>query len=68
MSSWIARKKVKYLGIPKYINSGLYEHAGVKYRFMVMQRFGSDLQNLFESNGKQFSIKTVLQLGLRIVC
>lgn len=34
---------------------------------MVMDRFGTDLQKVFEENGKRFSRKTVLQLGLRLV-
>lgn len=34
---------------------------------MVMDRLGKDLQKIFEEQGKQFSHKTVLQLGLRIV-
>lgn len=32
-----------------------------------MDRFGRDLQKMYEENTKQFSHKTVLQLGLRIV-
>lgn len=32
-----------------------------------MDRFGRDLQKMYEENAKQFSHKTVLQLGLRIV-
>lgn len=34
---------------------------------MIIDRFGRDLQKMYEENGKQFSHKTVLQLGLRIV-
>ncbi|XP_014396957.1 PREDICTED: serine/threonine-protein kinase VRK1 [Myotis brandtii] len=37
------------------------------YRFMVMDRFGSDLQKIYEANAKRFSRKTVLQLSLRIL-
>lgn len=33
-----------------------------------MDRFGSDLQKIYEANAKRFSRKTVLQLSLRIVC
>ena len=53
--------------MPKYIAFGSYERKGVRYRFMVMERFGTDLQKLFENNGKEFSRKTVLQLGLSLV-
>lgn len=37
------------------------------YRFMIMDRFGRDLQKMYEENAKQFPHKTVLQLGLRVV-
>ncbi|KAF4800991.1 Serine/threonine-protein kinase VRK1 [Turdus rufiventris] len=40
---------------------------GMFYRFMIMDRFGRDLQKMYEENAKQFSHKTVLQLGLRIL-
>ncbi|KAJ6661839.1 hypothetical protein lerEdw1_013010 [Lerista edwardsae] len=39
----------------------------ISYRFMVMDRFGKDLQKIFEESGKRFTRKTVLQLGLRIL-
>jgi len=34
---------------------------------MIMDRFGRDLQKMYEENAKQIPRKTVLQLGLRIV-
>ncbi|XP_030922132.1 serine/threonine-protein kinase VRK1 isoform X2 [Geospiza fortis] len=37
------------------------------YRFMIMDRFGRDLQKMYEENAKQFPHKTVLQLGLRVL-
>ncbi|KAJ7411624.1 Serine/threonine-protein kinase VRK1 [Willisornis vidua] len=37
------------------------------YRFMIIDRFGRDLQKIYEENEKRFSHKTVLQLGLRIL-
>lgn len=64
---WITSQNLKYLGVPKYWGSGLHENGGNSYRFMVMDRFGSDLQKIFESNGKRFPHKTVLQLGLRLL-
>ncbi|KAG9336673.1 hypothetical protein JZ751_003021 [Albula glossodonta] len=65
--SWIKSHKLKYLGVPKYWGSGLHEKAGKRYRFMVMDRFGTDLQKVFEQHGKRFPRKLVLQLGLRLL-
>ncbi|XP_034274322.1 serine/threonine-protein kinase VRK1 isoform X3 [Pantherophis guttatus] len=67
IKKWISSHKLKYLGVPKYWGSGLHQKNGKSYRFMVMDRFGKDLQKIFEEQGKQFSRKTVLQLGLRIL-
>ncbi|KAJ8411813.1 hypothetical protein AAFF_G00154510 [Aldrovandia affinis] len=67
IQSWIKSHKLKYLGVPKYWGSGLHEKEGKRYRFMVMDRFGTDLQKIFEQHDKRFSRKLVLQLGLRLL-
>lgn len=67
IGAWMKSKKMEYLGVPKYWGSGFHEKNGKRYRFMVMDRFGTDLQKLFEGNGKKFSRKLVLQLGLRLL-
>nr|XP_014340688.1 PREDICTED: serine/threonine-protein kinase VRK1 isoform X2 [Latimeria chalumnae] len=67
IQKWLSSRKMKYLGVPKYWGSGLYAKNGKSYRFMVMDRFGTDLQKIFEKNGNRFAHKTVLQLGLRLI-
>ncbi|KAJ3613732.1 hypothetical protein NHX12_019978 [Muraenolepis orangiensis] len=67
IQSWTKSRKMKYLGVPKYWSSGLHENGGKKYRFMVMDRFGTDLQKKFEECGKTFPRSLVLQLGLRLL-
>ncbi|KAK2843042.1 hypothetical protein Q7C36_011257 [Tachysurus vachellii] len=67
IGTWIKSRKLKYLGVPKYWGSGLHENGGKRYRFMVMDRFGTDLQKKFEESGKKFPRKLVLQLGLRLL-
>ncbi|XP_017332518.1 serine/threonine-protein kinase VRK1 [Ictalurus punctatus] len=67
IGAWIKSRKLKYLGVPKYWGSGLHEKGGKRYRFMVMDRFGTDLQKKFEEGGKRFPRKLVLQLGLRLL-
>ena len=59
--------KMKSLGMPQFIAAGMLDRNGVKYRFMIMERFGTDLQKLFEANRKSFSHKAVLQLAVRVV-
>ena len=60
-------KKLKTFGMPRFVASGQHESGGVKYRFMVMDRFGSDLQKLFEQHGKKFPVKTVFTLAIQMV-
>ncbi|KAM9294295.1 serine/threonine-protein kinase VRK1-like [Gastrophryne carolinensis] len=67
IQKWIGSHNLKYLGVPRYWGSGLHNKSGNSYRFMVMDRFGKDLQKIFEESGKQFPHKTVLQLGLRLI-
>ena len=67
VESWKKEKGVKHVGIPPYIASGSLDKDGKKFRFMVMERFGEDIDALFRKNNKQFAMGTVLQLGLRIV-
>lgn len=38
-----------------------------RYRFMVIDRLGTDLQKKFEECGRRFPRKLVLQLGLQLV-
>ncbi|XP_056147732.1 serine/threonine-protein kinase VRK2 isoform X2 [Lampris incognitus] len=56
-----------FLGIPAYWGSGLAEHNGTRYRFMAMDRLGSDLQKICKSIGGRLRKTAVLQLGLRLV-
>ncbi|KAM4541779.1 serine/threonine-protein kinase VRK1 [Odontesthes bonariensis] len=67
IQSWMKSHKVKHLGVPRYWGSGLHERGGKKYRFMVIDRLGIDLQKKFEECGRRFSRKLVLQLGLRLL-
>lgn len=54
IQKWIRTHKLKYLGVPKYWGSGLHDKNGKSYRFMIMDRFGSDLQKIYEANAKGF--------------
>ena len=38
---------------------------GEKYRFMVMQQIGADVQKLFEANKKQFQVNTALKFSFQ---
>lgn len=67
VQDWVKKMRLQYLPIPKYITSGSHEFKGVKYRFMVMQRFGTDIEKHFRIHTR-FSDSTVCYLALRMVC
>uniref|UniRef100_UPI0037E71B44 serine/threonine-protein kinase VRK1 n=1 Tax=Semicossyphus pulcher TaxID=241346 RepID=UPI0037E71B44 len=67
IQSWMKSHKLKSLGVPRYWGSGLHERGGKRYRFMVIDRLGTDLQKKFEESGRRFPRKLVLQLGLRLL-
>lgn len=53
--------------MPIYIASGSHEYKGKKYRFLVMEKFGTDIWKLYLENNKKFPAATAYQLGLQIV-
>lgn len=67
IQNWMKSHKLKSLGVPRYWGSGLHNKGGKRYRFMVIDRLGTDLQKKFEQSGKRFPRKLVLQLGLRLL-
>lgn len=67
VTQWMDAKKLKFLGMPRFVGSGSHEYRGEKYRFMIMQRFGTDIQKLFDAAKRRFPLNTVINLGLRII-
>ena len=64
---WIKSHGLSYLAVPKFIASGSHDHAGTKFRFMVMERFGEDIEKKFCAAGRRFSLPTVCYLALKLV-
>lgn len=55
-----------FLSMPAYISSGSHEHDGIKYRFLVMEKYGSDLGK-FLIQHKKFPPATLFNIGIQIV-
>lgn len=60
-------RKLKSLGMPQFYGFGTHDLNGIKYRFLVMERYGKDLWSLFLENGRIFPTHTVLTIGLQVV-
>ncbi|GAB1861817.1 non-specific serine/threonine protein kinase [Camponotus japonicus] len=67
IDSWQRKKKLVALGMPKYIASGSHEYKNIKYRFLVINRYGKDLWKVFEENNKHFAEHIVYKLALQII-
>ncbi|XP_029691207.1 serine/threonine-protein kinase VRK2 isoform X2 [Takifugu rubripes] len=67
IKSWKRSRRLDFLGIPTYWGAGLAEYDNGSYRFMVIDRLGSDLQKVCERSGGRMKKATVLQLGQRLV-
>ena len=67
VSSWVSSHKLAYLPIPQYMAQGRHCHAGLDYRFLVMDCFGDDVEKKFNQCGRRFGSKTVCHLAIRIV-
>ena len=55
--------ELEFLGMPCFIANGIHERPGSKYRFLVMQRFGDDLQKKLNENNNTFDLKTAYTLA-----
>ncbi|KAK0092917.1 hypothetical protein PV326_000324 [Microctonus aethiopoides] len=67
ISTWKKKKKIQRLGMPEFIGSGSHECHGIKYRFVIMERYGTDLWKLFIENNRKFPEHTVYKLAIQII-
>lgn len=59
--------KLKHLGMPNFIGSGSHDLEGLKHRFIVMPRYGSDIWSYYLSHNKKFPLATVYRLALQMI-
>jgi len=68
ITEYTSMKRLKHLGVPRFVASGSHNRAGHKYRFLVMPRFGSDLQRILDHlDGQKLSVKVACSVGLQIL-
>ena len=56
-----------FLGMPCLRGNGSHIYKNEKYRFLVMDRFGKDLQKLFQTGKKRFSDQVTYNLAIKII-
>ena len=68
IETWKRDYKLDRFGMPKYLGSGSFQYQGNRYRFIITERFGLNLQQIIEQqHDKRFSFETVYQVGIQIV-
>lgn len=67
IDAWVAKNGVKALGMPYYVGGGSHFYNGERYRFLVLPRFGQDVQKLFLKNHRKLHVKTAFTLASYIV-
>nr|CAD7194646.1 unnamed protein product [Timema douglasi] len=67
IDEWMKARKLKSLGMPRFVASGSHSSGGHKYRFMVMERFGQDLDSLLAKGGKTFPLPAVLRIARQVL-
>ena len=67
IATWQRSRRLRRLGMPRFVGSGSVEFAGERHRFMVMERLGTDLQQLLDRHGGRFPFSTALHIGLQVV-
>ncbi|GAA51907.1 serine/threonine-protein kinase VRK1 [Clonorchis sinensis] len=56
VNKWIVQNSLKFLGIPRYVSSGLFSPPGkASCRFLIMDRFAGDLESVLKTR----KLKTV---------
>lgn len=68
VESWKKKHGIKHLGVPRYVASGTHVNGSTRYRFLVMDQFGEDVEKKFTEYGRKFNITTVCSLAIQLVC
>jgi vaccinia related kinase len=66
IDEWKKSRGLKHVGLSPYIGSGSHVYRGQKYRFLVLERYGQDLDKLFVQSGR-LPVETVFYLGIQIL-
>ena len=51
----------------QFIAAGIHEYNKKELRYLIMPRFGRDLQKVFEENGKKFGRELIAQIATKIL-
>lgn len=67
VNKWKNERGIKVLGIPAFYGSGSHQYQSEKYRFIVIERYGNDLWNIFLKNKRKFPPAVVYKCAIQII-
>ena len=62
---FMAKKNLDFLGIPRFLSSGILDSKSPGHRFLVMERLGEELQKVLEKT--RLSIRVTCKIACRII-
>ncbi len=60
-------KRLRHLGIAPFQGSGSFEYRNKRLRFLVLPRYGTDLQTVLDESRSSLSLETASSIALQIV-
>lgn len=64
---WKEEHELAHLGVPRAEGSGSFRMHGKNFRFLVMPRYGTDLQTLLDDSGSTLSVDTACSIGKQVI-
>ena len=68
LAAWTAERGLDHLGVPHFVASGSLGYNGKRFRFLVLPRYGTDLQSVIDSTkAGAFSLRTACTMAIQVV-
>ncbi|XP_012250940.2 serine/threonine-protein kinase VRK1-like isoform X2 [Athalia rosae] len=67
IEDWCKQQRVGRVGVPPYQGAGSHTYKGQRYRFLVLPRYGVDVNKLFLSRGRKLPERLVYSLAVQMI-
>jgi len=67
LDSFAANRKIKHLGVPDLKGHGSFMHRKKKLRFIVMPRYGTDLQTVLDHQKSALSLENTASIATQVL-
>lgn len=67
IEKWKISRKLKFLGLPQFVGNGSYVHKDKPYRFVVMEKLGSNLESKLKENNGVLPSDFIFKIALQII-